>query len=81
MSRRRERERPATPAEQAAIERAAELAREALTAPAGQRRAAVNRLRRQVDLIRDPGNLSNLTAVELVDAIRERYPEHPVSER
>jgi hypothetical protein len=75
VSRRARRERPATAAEQAAIERAAELAREAITAPAGQRRAAVDRLRRQVDQIRDPGNLANLSGAELLDAIRDRYPD------
>lgn len=74
MSRRRRRERPATPAEQAAIERAAELARVVITGPAGERQAAAVQLRRQVDRIRDPGNLSNVPTRELSDAIRARFP-------
>lgn len=52
------------------MERAAELARIAITAPAGQRQAAVDRLRRQVDRIRDPSNLAALSGAEFLAKIR-----------
>lgn len=73
MSRRR-RERPATPAEQAALERVAELARVALAAAAGDRQAATVQLRRTVDRLRDPGNLANVPGAELAAVLRDRYP-------
>jgi len=69
--------RPATPEEQAAFERAAELARRAIEAPAGQRRTAVDRLRRAVYRIQDPGNLVNLTTAQLVDELRKRSTDDP----
>ncbi|MGI5182237.1 hypothetical protein ACQEVZ_38685 [Dactylosporangium sp. CA-152071] len=72
--RRHTRERQATPAEQAAYERAAELLRAAVTAPAGERQAAVWRARQVVDRIRDPGNLSNVPGRELHAVLCDRYP-------
>lgn len=75
MSRRqRRRERPATPAEQAAYERVAELVRVVIDAPAGERQAAALQLRRAVDRARDPGNLSNVPGRELAAVLRDRYP-------
>lgn len=75
MTRRRNRVRPATPEEQEQIERFAELARAAIEAPAGERQAAYERMRRTADRIRDPGNLSSVPTRDLLDAIRERYPD------
>jgi len=66
--------RPATPEEQAAFERVDELAREAIEAPAGQRQAAVARLRRAVGRIQDPQNLWDVPARELPAALRHRHP-------
>lgn len=73
MSRRRE--RPATAAEQQQIERLAALARAALDAPPEQRADAVRRMSRQADRLRDPGNLAHVPTRELLDAIREQYPD------
>ncbi|MDG4788095.1 hypothetical protein O7626_19475 [Micromonospora sp. WMMD1102] len=66
--------RPATEAEQATIRRAAELAADAVTATPAGRRAAVARLRHQVNLIRNPGNLAAVPARELPAAIRRQFP-------
>lgn len=75
MSRRARRERPATPAEQAQFDRFAELAQAAIEATGEQRANAVQRMRRQVDRVRDPGNLSNVPRRDLLDHLRQLHPD------
>ncbi|AYF31473.1 hypothetical protein CSH63_29310 [Micromonospora tulbaghiae] len=78
MSRRRRRERPATPAEQQQIEQIAALADVALTAPSmADRRRALNRMRRITDRLADPGKLTGLPPAELHDALTERCVDTP----
>lgn len=81
MTRRRDRQRPATLQEREQVERFAELARAALDASPGQRQAAYERMRRFADRIRDPGNLSNVPTRELRDAIGRLYPDSDVTEQ
>lgn len=81
MSRRQRRERPATPAEQEQLDRLAELAQVAIEATGEQRAAAVQRMRRQVDQLRDPGNLSKVPRRDLLDRLRRLHPDEPSDAR
>lgn len=79
MSRRQERRnRPATEAEQAQLREFGERLGEVLDAATPRaRRAAAYRMRRLADRIRDPGNLANMTAAELVDHFAETRERPP----
>lgn len=74
MSRRARRQRPATPAEQKQLQEFADLAQAAIDATGERRAEAAQRMRRLAGRIADPDNLSTLSAGELVDAVRERFP-------
>ncbi|MFI6331904.1 hypothetical protein ACIBBG_26800 [Micromonospora chersina] len=70
--------RPATADEQRQLREFSDRCAELLDADTPDaRREAYGRMRRLVDRIRDPGNLANLTAAELVDAIAEQFPDDP----
>ncbi|WP_200214974.1 hypothetical protein [Micromonospora coerulea] len=77
MSRRARRQRPATPAEQRQVREFSDLAAAALSGPIEQRAAAVRRMARAVERLRDPGSLADLSPAELHDVLAERHPDRP----